>query len=242
MWGVIMERLFGNYVKILSVLLSFMLFMGLFAGCSDQDSNDQNTNPSDIMSDEIDNGASVDSAAIDDADLGDISSSASDIVVFETTLGNFEVKLYPDKAPISVANFLRYVNDGFYDELIFHRIIDGFMVQGGGFDKDMNQKETKNPIKNEADNGLKNEKYTIAMARTMVIDSATAQFYVNVVDNEFLDHKDKTAQGYGYAVFGRVISGTETIDKIKAVETATKGMFQNVPVEAVTINKAYVKE
>ena len=163
------------------------------------------------------------------------------VVVFETNKGNFEVELYANKAPITVNNFLSYVNDGFYDGLIFHRVIDGFMIQGGGFDKDLSQKETKDPIKNEAGNGLKNEKYTIAMARTNVVDSATSQFFINVADNVFLDYTDETARGYGYAVFGKVVSGTEVVDKIKMVETTSKAGYQDVPVEPVIIEKAYVK-
>ncbi len=164
------------------------------------------------------------------------------IVVFETSLGNFEVELYADKAPVSVENFLGYVKDGFYDGLIFHRVIDGFMVQGGGFEPDMSQKQGKAAIKNEAGNGLKNEIYTVAMARTNVVDSATSQFFVNAGDNAFLDHKDETPQGFGYAVFGKVAAGIDTIDKIKAVKTTTRSGFQDVPVEPVVINKAYVKK
>lgn len=163
------------------------------------------------------------------------------IAVFETNMGSFEVELYADKAPVTADNFLSYVNDGFYDGLIFHRVIDGFMIQGGGFDKELNQKETKGPIKNEAGNGLKNEKYTIAMARTNVVDSATSQFFINVADNMMLDHTDETARGYGYAVFGKVIKGMDVVDKIKSVRTTTTSGYQNVPVEAVIINKAYVK-
>lgn len=163
------------------------------------------------------------------------------IAVFETNMGSFEVELYADKAPVTADNFLSYVNDGFYDGLIFHRVIDGFMIQGGGFDKELNQKETKGPIKNEAGNGLKNEKYTIAMARTNVVDSATSQFFINVVDNMMLDHTDETARGYGYAVFGKVVKGMDVVDKIKSVRTTTTSGYQNVPVEAVIINKAYVK-
>ena len=164
------------------------------------------------------------------------------VVVMETNMGKIEIELYEDKAPISVKNFLDYVNSGFYDGLIFHRVIDSFMIQGGGFDKDMNQKETKAPIKNEADNGLKNEKYTVAMARTGVVDSASSQFFINVVANPFLDHKDKSDQGYGYAVFGKVIGeGIDTVIKIKQVPTTTRGM-PDVPVEPVIIEKAYVKE
>ena len=164
-----------------------------------------------------------------------------DIVINVTNYGNIEIELYPNEAPATVANFLGYVNEGFYDGLIFHRVIDGFMIQGGGFDADMNQKQTKEPIKNEAGNGLKNEKYTVAMARTNVVDSATSQFFINVADNAFLDHKDNSASGYGYAVFGKVVSGMDVVDKIKGVETTTAGFYENVPKEAVIIEKAYVK-
>ena len=159
---------------------------------------------------------------------------SGEIVVMETSLGNFEIELNREKAPISVENFLGYVNEGYYDGLIFHRVIKGFMVQGGGFDESMNQKETKAAIKNEADNGLKNGKYTIAMARTAVVDSATSQFFVNTADNTFLDHGTRD---FGYAVFGKVISGMETIDKIDLVKTQPG----DVPIESVKIIKAYVK-
>jgi len=164
------------------------------------------------------------------------------IVVFETSKGNFEVQLNPEKASISAQNFLDYVNGGFYDGLIFHRVIDGFMAQGGGFTPDMVEKETKDPIKNEAGNGLNNDKYTIAMARTNVVDSATSQFYINVADNAFLNHQDESSRGYGYAAFGKVISGFETIDAIAAVETHSVGGFNDVPVEPIVIQKAYVKK
>jgi len=164
------------------------------------------------------------------------------VVVFETNMGSFEVELYPDKAPVSVENFLGYVKEGFYDGLIFHRVIDGFMIQGGGMDENMKLMQTREPIKNEAGNGLTNDEYTIAMARTNVINSTTSQFFINVKDNAFLNHRDETPQGYGYAVFGKVISGFETVDKIKGVQTTTKAGHQNVPVHLVVIKKAYVKK
>ncbi len=164
------------------------------------------------------------------------------LVKLETSLGEITLELYPDKAPATVVNFLQYVKDGFFDGTIFHRVIPTFMIQGGGFDAQMNQKPTKAPIKNEADNGLKNEAYTVAMARTNIPDSATAQFFINVADNQFLNHTAKTAQGWGYAVFGKVIKGQDVVDKIKAVPTANKGMQQNVPVTPVTIVKATVVE
>jgi peptidyl-prolyl cis-trans isomerase B (cyclophilin B) len=166
----------------------------------------------------------------------------SNIVVFETNMGNFEVTLDPVKAPISSENFKLYVKSGFYDGLIFHRVMDGFMVQGGGFDQNMQQKQTNAPIKNEAGNGLKNEKYTIAMARTNVVDSATSQFFINVGDNVFLNHRDESIMGYGYAVFGKVSAGTEVIDKIKAVPVKDNGMNEvSEPIQKVIITKAYMK-
>jgi len=155
-------------------------------------------------------------------------------------MGDITLELYPDKAPATVANFLKYVNDGFYNGTIFHRVISGFMIQGGGFEANMSQKATREPIKNEADNGLTNDTYTIAMARTMDPNSATAQFFINVADNRPLNHTGKTPQGWGYAVFGKVVKGQDVVDKIKAVPTANKGMYQNVPVTPVTITKATV--
>ena len=164
------------------------------------------------------------------------------LVKLETSMGDITLELNADKAPATVANFLQYVKDGFYDGTIFHRIIPTFMIQGGGFDAKMNQKPTRAPVKNEADNGLKNELYTVAMARTMDPNSATAQFFINVGDNKFLNHTAKTMQGWGYAVFGKVVKGQDVVDKIKAVPTGNKSMHQNVPVEPVTIIKATVVE
>ncbi|MBI4797899.1 MAG: peptidyl-prolyl cis-trans isomerase [Desulfarculus sp.] len=164
------------------------------------------------------------------------------MVKIETSLGEIEVELYEDKAPKSVANFLAYVKDGHYDGTIFHRVISGFMIQGGGFTADMKQKPTKNPVENEADNGLKNEAYTLAMARTQDPHSASAQFFINVKNNDFLNHTSKTPQGWGYTVFGKVVKGQGVINKSKGVPTGSKGMFDDVPREAVTIIKAEVVE
>ena len=158
-----------------------------------------------------------------------------DMVTIKTSKGEIKVKLFADKSPITVKNFLQYVDDRFYDHTIFHRVIDGFMVQGGGFTKDMNQKPTRAPIKNEAENGLKNTKGTLAMARTPVVDSATAQFFINVADNAFLDFQSRSSQGYGYCVFGEVVSGMEVVDAIKAVQTGDSNGMQNVPLEPVEI-------
>ena len=157
-------------------------------------------------------------------------------IVFETSLGNFEVELFEKEAPISAKNFQDYVDDGFYDGLIFHRVMDGFMIQGGGFEPGMKQKKVKSPIKNEATNGKKNLRGTLAMARTNVVDSATAQFFVNLVDNDFLNHAG--AANYGYAVFGKVTSGMDVIDKIAKVATTNRAGHQNVPAADVVINKA----
>jgi cyclophilin family peptidyl-prolyl cis-trans isomerase len=158
------------------------------------------------------------------------------MVVFETSLGKFEVELFEKKAPISSANFLSYVDDGFFDGVIFHRVIPGFMIQGGGFEPGMKQKKVNAPIKNEATNGVKNSRGTLAMARTNVVDSATAQFFVNLVDNDFLDHTGPS--NYGYAVFGKVTSGMDVIDQIAKVSTTTRSGHQNVPATDVTITKA----
>ncbi|MDI6855060.1 MAG: peptidylprolyl isomerase [Deltaproteobacteria bacterium] len=161
-------------------------------------------------------------------------------VKLATTKGDITLELDAAKAPVTVANFVQYVKDGFYNGTIFHRVIDGFMIQGGGFDAQMNQKPTRPPIKNEADNGLANDAYTIAMARTPDPNSATAQFFINVADNKMLNHTGKTAQGWGYAVFGKVVQGKDVVDKIKAMPTTDRGMHQNVPVEPVVITKAEV--
>jgi peptidyl-prolyl cis-trans isomerase B (cyclophilin B) len=159
-------------------------------------------------------------------------------VLLTTNHGEIKIELDAEKAPKTVANFLAYVNDGFYANTIFHRIIDGFMIQGGGFEPGMKQKETKAPIENEAKNGLKNAKYSIAMARTGDPHSASAQFFINVSDNRFLDHPGQ--DGWGYCVFGKVVEGAEVVDKIKGVKTTRSGMFQDVPVEDVVIQKAEV--
>jgi cyclophilin family peptidyl-prolyl cis-trans isomerase len=157
------------------------------------------------------------------------------MVLLSTSMGDIKIELDQAKAPVTVKNFLAYVHDKFYDGTIFHRVIPGFMIQGGGFDTHMHQKPTKPPIKNEATNGLKNDVGTIAMARTAVVDSATAQFFINVKDNAFLNHRDNSQAGYGYAVFGKVVEGMDVVHKIEHVQTANQGMFQNVPVTPVVI-------
>ncbi len=162
------------------------------------------------------------------------------MITLHTTYGDIGLELDDDKAPVSAANFREYCTSGFYDGTIFHRVIDGFMIQGGGFDAQMQQKETGNPISNEADNGLRNDAGTIAMARTMDPHSATAQFFVNVADNDFLNHRSKTPDGWGYAVFGKVVSGMDVVDRIRKVATGRHGMHENVPLEPVVIERVSV--
>ena len=165
--------------------------------------------------------------------------AANPKVNLQTNKGLIVIELYPDQAPQSVANFLAYVDAGFYDGTIFHRVIPDFMIQGGGFTADLEKKETRAPIPNEADNGLKNERGTLAMARTNDPNSATAQFFINHKDNAFLDHSGKTPRGWGYAVFGRVTDGMSVVDAIATTPTGAKGMFpKDVPLETILIEKA----
>jgi len=164
------------------------------------------------------------------------------MIKLTTTLGTIAIALDFENAPNSAANFQQYCEEGFYEDTIFHRVINGFMVQGGGMTADMSQKETRAPIENEADNGLKNVKGSLAMARTGDPHSATAQFFINVSDNDFLDHSSKTPQGWGYAVFGQVVEGMDVVDAIKAVNTGTQGGHRDVPVEAIVIEKCEITE
>jgi peptidyl-prolyl cis-trans isomerase A (cyclophilin A) len=161
------------------------------------------------------------------------------MVIFSTTLGDIRIEFFKDEAPITTENFLSYIRDGFFDGTIFHRVIPGFMIQGGGMTPDMMDKDTKKPIKNEAENGLKNERGMLSMARTSAIDSATSQFFVNVNDNKFLDHG---ARDFGYAVFAKVVEGMDVVDKIAAVKTGNKGFHSDVPVEPVIIISAKLEE
>lgn len=161
-------------------------------------------------------------------------------VKLKTNMGDVVLELDAEKAPVTVANFLEYVNSGFYNGVIFHRVIDGFMIQGGGMEPGMNQKETNTPIQNEADNGLSNDAYTIAMARTPNPHSASSQFFINVNDNDFLNYSSSTPQGWGYCVFGKVVEGLDVVDQIKQVKTGNKAGHQDVPVEDVIIESAQV--
>ncbi|MFW3613424.1 peptidylprolyl isomerase [Billgrantia antri] len=164
------------------------------------------------------------------------------MIVLETSFGDITIALNHDQAPKTAANFEQYVRDGHYDGTLFHRVIPGFMIQGGGFDQDFNQKPTRDPIENEADNGLKNLTGTLAMARTQDPHSATAQFFINVADNDFLNHSGKSIQGWGYCVFGEVFEGMDVVERITAVVTTRRGMHADVPAEDVLIQRAYVKE
>jgi peptidyl-prolyl cis-trans isomerase B (cyclophilin B) len=170
----------------------------------------------------------------------DMAAAANPKVEMETTKGKFVIELFPEKAPDTVKNFLNYVDTKFYDGTIFHRVIPKFMIQGGGFTADMKQKSAGAPIKNEADNGLKNDRGTIAMARTNDPHSATAQFFINTVNNDFLNHKSKTPQGWGYVVFGKVVKGMDVVDAISSAKTVTRGMFRDVPAEIIEIRSTVV--
>jgi len=161
-------------------------------------------------------------------------------VQLDTSAGTLRIELDDERAPASVANFIAYVQAGHYDNTVFHRVIKGFMVQGGGFEPGMTQKATRAPISNEANNGLKNKKYTLAMARTNDPHSASAQFFINAADNEFLDFRAENASGWGYAVFGRVVEGTDIVDKIERVRTGRKGFHDDVPLDDVLIERATV--
>jgi peptidyl-prolyl cis-trans isomerase B (cyclophilin B) len=168
--------------------------------------------------------------------------TANPMVLLKTSRGDITIELDAEHAPESTANFLRYIEENHFDGTIFHRVIPGFMIQGGGMTTDMLQKPTHEPIRNEAANGLKNMRGTIAMARTQVIDSGTCQFFINLADNHFLDHQEKTAAGFGYAVFGKVVAGIDTIDAIAAVSTGRRGYHENVPLEPVVIEQCRVVE
>ena len=210
----------GLAVKLLlvAVLVPAML---VTAACKQKDNSAQNTAQS--------------------TPAGDTSETqgGNPVVIISTSKGDIKVELFKNEAPVTVENFLSYVNDGFYDGTIFHRVIPNFMVQGGGFTPDFAQKPTKAPIKNEANNGLKNDRGTLAMARTQVVDSATSQFFINIVNNDFLNNG---ARDFGYAVFGKVIDGMDVVDAIAAVPTSNKGMHGDVPTEDVVIESVKVVE
>lgn len=198
---------------------------------------DSNSGTSKSSSDEGDSGAQAKEILTKPLDNG-YDTGVHHATIEVKGLGTIKLELNATNTPITVSNFARLANAGFYDGLTFHRVIKGFMIQGGGFEPGMQQKPTNDPIKNEADNGLKNDKYTIAMARTNDPHSATAQFFINVADNDFLNHTAPTGNGWGYAVFGKVVAGRDVVDQIARVRTGTRGWFGDVPVEDVVIEKA----
>ena len=169
-----------------------------------------------------------------------VNAAERSLVKMETSMGDIVIELFPDKAPLSAANFLRYVKAGTYNGTVFHRVINGFMIQGGGFDRDFQRRETFASIRNEAKNGLKNTRYTLAMARTGEPHSATNQFFINVADNDFLNFRSESTQGWGYCVFGKVVDGTSVVDAIKAVRVRDRMGHEKVPVEPVVIKRAFV--
>lgn len=162
------------------------------------------------------------------------------MIKLHTNHGVITLELDSEKAPLTVQNFIDYVNSGHYDNTVFHRVIDGFMIQGGGFEPGMSQKKTRAPVQNEAANGIKNDKYTVAMARTSDVHSASSQFFINIADNNFLNYTASTSQGFGYCVFGKVVEGEDVVDRIKKVKTCDRGGHQNVPLEDVIVQKAEV--
>lgn len=217
---------------IFAVLLMTLVITACTAQEAPQDNNNYGT-----QIDSVNNEGSTNQDTNDNGD--NMASDSNEIAVIETNLGTIEVALDRKNAPITVENFVEYVNDDFYNGTIFHRVIKGFMVQGGGFTPDGSQKPTNAPIKLESNNGLKNKRGTIAMARTMVKDSATSQFFISTVDNDFLDY---TSSNPGYAVFGKVVSGMDVVDKIESVKTTSKGPFDDWPASDVVITKIYMKK
>lgn len=213
------------YIKNVLLAVSFTLFSTACSAESESEAVAKNTEPT-----------------AETVEAATSAPTVTDKIIFKTNKGDITIGLYGEAAPLSVGNFLAYTKDGFYNGTIFHRIINGFMIQGGGFDKDFIQKPTKAPIKNEATNGLKNTVGTVAMARTSVVDSATSQFFINVVDNPFLDFRNETPRGYGYAVFGKVLEGMDVVNQIKAVELKPRGMHANAPAEAIEVIAASVLE
>lgn len=218
------------------ITIFFLLSLGL-AGCADTNTSAKSTAGTTIKVADTQN-----STQSSGASMSQETSSTNPKVLIETSKGNITIELDAQNAPISAANFAAYVKDGFYDGTIFHRIIPNFMVQGGGMNPDMSEKQTKAPIQNEANNGLTNDRGTLAMARTNAPHSASSQFFINVVDNTFLNFKSETPQGWGYAVFGKVVEGMDIVDTIVGVKTGSHGMHQDVPVEPVLMNKVSMVE
>ena len=219
------------------ITLFFLLSLGL-AGCADNGTSAKSAAGTTVKVADTQNSSTQSSGA----SMSQENSSTNPKVLIETSKGNITIELDAKNAPISAANFVSYVKDGFYDGTVFHRVIPNFMVQGGGMNPDMSEKQTKAPIQNEANNGLTNDRGTLAMARTNAPHSASSQFFINVVDNTFLNFKSETPQGWGYAVFGKVTEGMDIVDAIVGVKTGSHGMHQDVPVEPVIMNKASLIE
>ena len=230
--------LFMNSKPLMIRKMMLLIMVPLFIicwGCKQNGEVEKEAIEKDQMQDErVENGQKNAAEKVEEATNG-----GNPMVILSTSKGDIKIELYKDKAPITVENFLSYANDKFYDGTIFHRVIPGFMIQGGGFTTDMSQKPTKAPIKNEADNGLRNDRGTITMARTNIIDSATSQFFINQVNNDSLNHGDRD---FGYAVFGRVVEGMDVVDKISAVKTGSKGMHRDVPEETVLVESVKIVE
>lgn len=218
------------------ILITFFLLTIGLAGCGGTDTQTKSAASGTTI--QVANASTSQQSSGDS--MSQDSSSGNPRVLIETSKGNITIELDAKNAPISAENFMAYVNDGFYDGTIFHRVIPGFMVQGGGMNPDMSEKQTKAPIQNEANNGLANDRGTLAMARTNMPHSASSQFFINVADNTFLNHKGETPQGWGYAVFGKVTEGMDTVDAIVGVKTGSHGMHQDVPAEPVLMNKVSV--
>jgi len=230
--------LFMNSKPMMIRKMMLLIMLPLFIicwGCKQNGEVEKDVIEKDQKQDErVENGQKNAAEEVEEATKG-----GNPMVILSTSEGDIKIELYKDKAPITVENFLSYANDKFYDGTIFHRAIPGFMIQGGGFTTDMSQKPTKAPIKNEADNGLRNDRGTITMARTNIIDSATSQFFINQVNNDSLNHGDRD---FGYAVFGRVVEGMDVVDKISAVKTGPKGMHRDVPEETVLVESVKIVE
>ena len=230
--------LFMNSKPLMIRKMMLLIMLPLFIicwGCKQNGEVEKDVIEKDQKQDErVENGQKNAAEEVEEATKG-----GNPMVILSTSEGDIKIELYKDKAPITVENFLSYANDKFYDGTIFHRAIPGFMIQGGGFTTDMSQKPTKAPIKNEADNGLRNDRGTITMARTNIIDSATSQFFINQVNNDSLNHGDRD---FGYAVFGRVVEGMDVVDKISAVKTGPKGMHRDVPEETVLVESVKIVE
>lgn len=223
-------------------VVSLSIVLSLFTGCSKTGNNEGLSEESETSQNDQSEKSAPEGTEIEmtETEAGDTYLGNNPVVLMETSLGNFKIELFQNRAPVSVSNFLDYVNEGFYEDTIFHRVIPNFVIQGGGFTENMEKKDTHPPIKNEAGNGIGNTKGTVAMARTQIVNSATSQFFINLKDNPFLNQRDETDQGYGYCVFGRIIEGMDVVEMIGRTPTSRKGRHENVPIKPVIIKSARV--